>query len=146
MTVAEPETPDQRTTPLRRSTEATSRGPTGRGHNANFETRSWLFMRISGLVLLFLALFHFAVTHIINDVVNTDSGFVAQRWHNPLWRAYDWVLLALGLVHGLNGLRYIMDDYIQRPAKRVATKAVLYSLTGALFAYGTLTIVTYKAA
>ncbi|MDP9441116.1 MAG: succinate dehydrogenase [Actinomycetota bacterium] len=112
----------------------------------NFETWSWYFMRISGLALLFLALVHFSITHIIYDVVETDARFVAERWDNPLWRAYDWSLLALGLLHGLNGLRWILDDYIPSPAKRAATKAVLYTVTGFLFFYGTLTIVTFQPA
>ncbi|MBW3556108.1 MAG: succinate dehydrogenase [Actinobacteria bacterium] len=111
----------------------------------NFETWSWYFMRISGLALLFLALVHFSITHIIYDVVETDARFVAERWDNPLWRAYDWTLLALGLLHGLNGLRWIMDDYISSPTRRAATKAALYSVTGFLFFYGTLTIVTFQS-
>jgi len=111
----------------------------------NFETWSWFFMRISGLALVFLALTHFAVTHIANDVTHTDYGFVARRWHNPLWRLFDWSLLTLALLHGLNGLRYIIDDYVRRPATRAATKTVLYTATGALFFYGTLTIVTFSA-
>ena len=110
----------------------------------NFETWSWFFMRVSGLVLLFLALTHFAITHIVNDVVETDAHFVARRWDNPLWRMFDWVLLALGLLHGLNGLRWIIDDYVRSPAARATVKAVLYSVTGSLFAYGTYTIVTYS--
>lgn len=109
----------------------------------NFETWSWFFMRISGLVLVFLALVHFAITHIINDVVETDHEFVAARWDNPLWRLYDWALLALGLLHGLNGLRWIIDDYVRTPARRAWVKALLYSITAALFFYGTLTIVTF---
>ncbi|HET9442717.1 MAG TPA: succinate dehydrogenase [Acidimicrobiales bacterium] len=109
----------------------------------NFETWSWYFMRISGLVLIFLALVHFSITHIIYDVVETDARFVAERWDNPLWRAYDWTLLALGLLHGLNGLRWIIDDYVRSPPKRAAVKAVLYSVTGFLFLLGTLTIVTF---
>ncbi len=111
----------------------------------NFETWSWLFMRVSGLVLVFMALVHFALTHIVNDVVDTDAAFVSARWDNPLWRAYDWVLLALGLLHGLLGVRTIVDDYVRRPARRVATKAVLYTVTGGLFAYGTLTVVTFRS-
>lgn len=109
----------------------------------NTEVWSWYFMRISGLILLFLALFHFALTHIIYDVTETTSGFVAARWQNPLWRTYDWLLLALGLGHGLNGLRHIMDDYIRSMWKRAATKAFMYSLVFALFAFGTFTIVTF---
>jgi succinate dehydrogenase / fumarate reductase membrane anchor subunit len=112
----------------------------------NFETWSWFFMRISGLMLLFLALLHFAITHILNDVADTNATFVARRWDNPMWRVFDWALLALALLHGLNGLRWIIDDYIRHPGKRAAVKAILYTTTGALFAYGTFTILTYKAA
>ncbi|MER3453096.1 MAG: succinate dehydrogenase [Acidimicrobiia bacterium] len=110
----------------------------------NFETWSWFFMRVSGLVLVFLALTHFTITHILNDVAETNSAFVAKRWANPLWRLFDWSLLALAMLHGLNGLRYIIDDYVQRPAKRAATKAILYSVSAALFAYGTMTIVIFR--
>ncbi len=111
----------------------------------SFEVWSWYFMRISGLALLFLALGHFALTHLIHDVAKTNANFVQQRWKNPMWRIYDWLLLALGLFHGVNGLRYIMDDYIRTPAKRGATKAVVYCLTTGLFLYGTLTVITYRA-
>ncbi len=110
---------------------------------ANFETWSWYFMRISGLILIFLALLHFSITHIINDVVETDAEFVANRWDNPVWRLFDWTLLALALFHGLNGLRWIIDDYVRSPGKRAAVKAVTYGVSGVLFAYGTLVIVTY---
>jgi len=109
----------------------------------SFETWSWFFMRVSGLVLLFLALVHFAITHITNDVATTNYHFVAKRWHNFGWRIFDWSLLALALAHGLNGLRLIIDDYVRRPARRAATKAFLYTGTLVLFAYGTLTIFNF---
>lgn len=126
----------------RPSPEAPSSRP-GRRPRQNFETWQWFFMRVSGLVLVFLALGHFTITHIINDVVDTDAAFVANRWDNPLWRIYDWSLLTLALFHGLNGLRVIMDDYIGNAARRAATKAVLYTVSIGLFFYGTLTIVTF---
>ena len=110
----------------------------------NFETWSWYFMRVSGLLLLFLALVHFALTHIVNDVVETDSSFIVDRWDNPLWRLFDWSLLALALLHGANGVRWMIDDYVRNPARRTATTAVLYTVSGGLFAYGTLVIVTFS--
>jgi len=110
----------------------------------NFETWSWFFMRISGLALLFLALAHFAITHIVNDVVETDAEFVYRRWDNPLWRTFDWVLLALALFHGLNGLRWSIDDYIRSRQARAVVKAVIYTVSGVLFAYGTFTIVAFQ--
>ncbi|MDQ3679527.1 MAG: succinate dehydrogenase hydrophobic membrane anchor subunit [Actinomycetota bacterium] len=109
----------------------------------DFETWSWLFMRVSGLALVFLALTHFALTHIVTDVADTGSGFVAERWANPLWRLFDWALLTLALFHGLNGLRWIIDDYVRTASGRAVVKAGLYSLSLALFAYGTLTILLY---
>ena len=111
----------------------------------NFETWSWFFMRISGLILVFLALIHFSITHLFHDVTHTDSGFLSTRWNNPLWRIYDWSLLALGLMHGVNGLRMITDDYVRPPAARAAVKAALYSITFLGFAYGTLTIITFQS-
>jgi len=126
-----------------RGSRAASRGSLARKPKANFETWSWYFMRISGLVLIFLALTHFAITHIVHDVVRTDADFVGARWDNPLWRLFDWSLLALALVHGVNGVRWSIDDYVRRPGRRAALKALLYTVTGGLFAYGTLVIVTF---
>ena len=133
--------------PQRPSSAAAVTGPkpdrSRRRPRQNFETWQWYFMRVSGLILVFLALGHFTLTHIINDVIETDAEFVAKRWDNPVWRIYDFALLGLGLFHGLNGLRVIMDDYISSPAKRATTKAVLYTVSLVLFAYGTITIVTF---
>ncbi|MGI9033817.1 MAG: succinate dehydrogenase [Acidimicrobiales bacterium] len=107
------------------------------------ETWLWLFMRLSGLALVFLALVHFAITHIANDVVKTDHAFVARRWDNPLWRFFDWLLLALALAHGLNGLRRIIDDYVRPPRARTAAMAFVVALSGTLFLWGTFTIVAF---
>ncbi|MGC8480492.1 MAG: succinate dehydrogenase [Acidimicrobiales bacterium] len=122
------------------------RGTRGGRSRSNFETWSWFFMRISGLALFFLALIHFFVTHISHDVTTTNEAFVAARWANPLWRVFDWLLLTLGLLHGSNGLRYIMDDYLTTPRSRVVVKSLVYGLSFILFVVGTLTIVTYHHA
>lgn len=132
-------------TQVERGARASTRGSLERKPKANFETWSWYFMRISGLVLLFLALIHFSLTHILNDVVDTDAGFVTDRWDNPLWRLFDWALLSLALLHGVNGVRWSIDDYVRRPGRRAALKAVLYTATAGLFAYGTLVVVTFSA-
>lgn len=116
------------------------RRPVTRG----FETWSWLFMRLSGLVLVFLALLHFAITHVLNDVVHTDYRFVANRWDNPLWQLFDWLLLALALLHGANGARWVVEDSVRNPAAQAAAKVVLYTLSAALLAFGTFTIVTFN--
>lgn len=110
------------------------------------EARSWAFMRLSGLLLLFFALVHFSITHIVNDVVETDYDFVAERWHNPAWRVFDWMLLVLALSHGLNGLRWIVEDYVRSPGRNRAVKGFLYVLTAALMVVGTITILIFPSA
>ena len=134
------------TPPSRPAATATAAAgsPRSRRPKQSFETWSWFFMRVSGLVLVFLALTHFALTHIVNDVVETDAEFVYRRWDNPLWRTFDWVLLALALFHGLNGLRWSIDDYIRSRPARAAVKATIYTISGVLFAYGTFTIVAFQ--
>ena len=120
--------------------------PRSRRPKQNFETWSWFFMRVTGLILLFLALAHFAITHIINDVVETDAEFVANRWDNPFWQVFDWLLLVLALLHGANGARWVVEDYVRRPGPRATAKYAVYALTAALLVYGTVTIVTFTPA
>jgi succinate dehydrogenase / fumarate reductase membrane anchor subunit len=110
----------------------------------SFEAWSWLFMRLSGLALVFLALLHFAITHVLNDVVETDYRFVADRWDNPFWQIFDWLLLALALLHGANGARWVVEDYVRRPRPQKAVKTVLYAASFILLAFGTFTIVTFS--
>jgi succinate dehydrogenase / fumarate reductase membrane anchor subunit len=118
--------------------------PGPRRQGLSSETWAWLFMRLSGLVLVIMALLHFGITHILNDVVETDFDFLAQRWANPLWRVFDWVLLALALLHGLVGVRTIIDDYVRRTVLRGMVKAVVYTVSLFLLAYGSLTIVGFQ--
>ena len=126
------------------SRSSTSAQRLQRASRDSFAASSWFFMRVSGLLLVFLALIPFAITHIVNDVADTKAVFVADRCANLLWRLFDWALLALALGHGLNGLRWIVDDYVRAPMTRALTKATLYSLSLGLFAYGTLTIVSFR--
>jgi succinate dehydrogenase / fumarate reductase membrane anchor subunit len=132
-----------------RSDQTTLSATDTRGQRApgrrSAEAWSWVFMRLSGLALVFLALIHFTVTHIVNDVASTDYDFVAARWHNPLWRVFDWLLLVLALGHGANGLRWIVDDYVRRPGPRKAVKTVVYGLTVALMVVGTVSILVFPA-
>jgi succinate dehydrogenase / fumarate reductase membrane anchor subunit len=113
---------------------------------SSFEVWSWLFMRVSGVVLLFLVLIHLYVMHLIGSgVERVDFEFVSARWRNVGWRSFDWVMLFLALLHGANGLRVIIDDYIRAPALRTVVKSSLYTLTLVLMIMGTAVIVSFDA-
>ena len=105
--------------------------PTG-----GLELRSWLFMRVSGLILQFLALGHLALMHLINTVDEIDYTFVANRYAYAGWRLYDLAMLVLAMIHGTNGVRIIIDDYLKGRARSAAV-ATLYLLCGSLLILGT---------
>ena len=109
-----------------------------------FELWSWLFMRISGIVLLLLAVGHVLVMHVLDEGVDrVDFGFVAARWGSPFWRAWDWALLVLALIHGINGLRIVVQDYVKWVGVRFAVNMFFYVVGFGLFALGTVIVFTF---
>lgn len=104
----------------------------------------WFFMRISGVILVFLVLIHLYIMHLVGEgVERVNFAFVAERWDNIGWKTFDWVLLVLALLHGVNGLRIIIDDYVRRPGVRTTVKGLLYTVTTVLMIMGTAVIVTF---
>jgi len=112
-----------------------------------FELQSWLFMRISGIVLLVLAVGHVLIMHVVDSGVGrVDFKFVAVRWSSPFWRTWDWMLLSLALMHGVNGLRVVIMDYVRRPGLRFATNAFFYVVGFTLFVLGSVIVFTFNPA
>src|SRR5690606_15936967 len=131
--------------PIRKNGVTIVNGVQGQARaRSNFELITWFFMRISGVLLLFLVLGHLAIMHIVNDIADIDYAFVVGRWISPFWRIYDMLLLWLALIHGANGLRVIVDDYARHQGWRVFWKAVLYTITAVLLIMGTEVIVTFR--
>ena len=126
-----------------------SRRPRGHGIGrerpvGGLELWSWLFMRISGVVLLFLAVGHVLIMHVLDGGVSrVNFGFVAVRWQSPVWRTWDWALLVLALIHGINGLRVIVQDYVKWPSARFAVNMLFYVVGFGLFALGTVVVFTF---
>lgn len=112
--------------------------------SGGFELAAWLFMRASGVALLLLALGHLAIMHLINSVDVIDYSFVARRWAMLGWRLYDLAMLLLALLHGLNGIRALIDDYV-RPIvwRRLALRA-LTVVGAALIIVGSWAILAFQ--
>ncbi|HZA27034.1 MAG TPA: succinate dehydrogenase hydrophobic membrane anchor subunit [Actinomycetota bacterium] len=111
---------------------------------SGFELWSWLFMRISGIVLLFLAVGHVLIMHVMEEgVERVDFNFVAERWGSPFWRTWDWMMLTLALLHGINGVRVVIQDYVRSPGGRIAWNSVFVIVGFALFVLGTIIVFTF---
>jgi succinate dehydrogenase / fumarate reductase membrane anchor subunit len=107
----------------------------------------WFFMRVSGVVLLFLVLIHLYIMHLVGSgVERVGFDFVAARWDNVGWKTFDWLLLVLALLHGVNGIRIVVDDYVRSPARRATVKASLYAVAALLMVMGTAVVVTFDPA
>jgi succinate dehydrogenase / fumarate reductase membrane anchor subunit len=132
----------------RRSTPEFSPGwSVGAGRDrpvGGMELWTWIFMRISGLLLLGLAVGHVLIMHVVDDGVGrVNFGFVAARWQSPFWRTWDWALLVLALVHGINGLRVIVLDYVRPAGARFAINMFFYVTGFLLFVLGTVIVFTF---
>jgi succinate dehydrogenase / fumarate reductase membrane anchor subunit len=116
--------------------------------SGGFELWAWYFMRISGLILVFLALGHLCITHILNNVENINYYFVATRWADPttgvLWRLWDLTMINLAVFHGFNGLRQVLDEYVTRAGRRVFVHTLIWSAMTALMVIGTYAILMFQ--
>ena len=111
----------------------------------NFEMYAWLYMRISGVLLIVLIFGHLFVNLMVGDGVHAiDFGFVGGKWANPFWQIWDLVMLWLAMIHGTNGMRTIISDYAEKPGTRVALQIVLYVASAVIIALGTLVIFTFE--
>ncbi|MGH2383224.1 MAG: succinate dehydrogenase [Candidatus Limnocylindria bacterium] len=87
----------------------------------------WYFMRLSGLGLVFLALGHMFIMHVLVVITGDEINFafVQSRWGTPFWRIYDLLLLLLAFVHGVNGARVVVGDYVTHRTARSLVLGVL---------------------
>ena len=108
-----------------------------------FERTAYLFMRLSGIVLLFLAVGHVMIQLVLNDVHNLTLQFVADQWKSWGWKAYDMLLLAFAITHGYNGLRNILEDYIHNEKLMRAIHYVLAVFVVATVAWSAVAIITF---
>lgn len=109
----------------------------------DFEMKAWLFMRVSGLLLVVLAVGHMFIMHIFNDTLNLDYEFVATRWDDYTIRAFDWLLLTLSLLHGGNGLRIVLHDNISNPTLNKVSIRILVLVTFIFFLLGSFGLFTF---
>jgi succinate dehydrogenase / fumarate reductase, membrane anchor subunit len=112
---------------------------------SNFELYSWFFMRISAIVLFVLAVFHLVYMHLVIGLDAITFEIIAERWQSPGWRLFDLFLLVFGWIHGANGVRIVLDDYIHPQGWRILVKSILYVVTFVLIVLGAYIIFTFRA-
>ncbi len=112
--------------------------------SGNGELYGWLFMRMSGVVLVVLVFGHLFVNLVLGEgIKQIDFAFVVGKWASPFWQIWDLAMLWLALIHGGNGMRTIIADYAEKDSTRLwLTGALVVSVVVTLM-IGTYTITTF---
>ncbi len=128
------------------STIADPRTPqtTARRGGVNLEKWGWIYMRASGVLLIILIFGHLFVNLMLGDGIHgLDFAFVAGKFASPFWQWWDVLMLWLALIHGANGMRTIVNDYVTHQGTRKVLVWALWLSAGFLILLGTLVVFTF---
>ncbi|WP_025155605.1 succinate dehydrogenase hydrophobic membrane anchor subunit [Leifsonia aquatica] len=119
-----------------------ARSPRSKG--VNWEKWGWIYMRLSGLVLIVLIFGHLLVNIVLGDgVKQIDFAFVAGKYATPFWQVWDLLMLWLAMIHGGNGMRTLVNDYAHnKTVNRILRWAILAAVV-VMVVLGTLVIFTF---
>jgi succinate dehydrogenase / fumarate reductase, membrane anchor subunit len=120
-----------RTTPVRKS-------------GANLEKWGWIYMRVSGVLLVVLIFGHLFVNLMVGDGISAlNFAFVAGKLANPFWQWWDVLMLWLAFIHGTNGMRTIVNDYVTNAKARKVLVWALWICAALMIVLGTLVVFTF---
>ncbi|HEY65581.1 MAG TPA: hypothetical protein G4O02_13525 [Caldilineae bacterium] len=108
----------------------------------------WVFTRLSGLAMLLLAAFGMTAAFIMgartqmdlptlmrwtffpnpNHVINSDIPDVTAGWANAFWQIMQMLLIFFGVTHGFNGLRVVIEDYVDHSFLRPMLRGLIFLL------------------
>jgi len=110
----------------------------------NLEKWGWIYMRVSGVLLVVLIFGHLFVNLMLGEGIHgLDFAFVAGKFASPFWQWWDVLMLWLALIHGANGMRTITSDYITHPKVRRVLVWAIWLAAAFLIVLGTLVVFTF---
>ena len=111
----------------------------------NWERIGWMFMRGSGVLLVILVFVHLYSNLIAGDGVHQiEYQFVvADKFAVPFWLIWDALLLILALIHGTNGMRTIVNDYVYKPGPRKALTITLWTACAIEIILGLIVLIVF---
>jgi succinate dehydrogenase / fumarate reductase membrane anchor subunit len=125
-------------------TAQTVSAPTRTRRGVNLEKWGWLFMRASGVVLVVLIFGHLFINLMVGEGIHAlDFAFIAGKFATPFWQWWDVIMLWLALIHGANGMRTIVNDYVSHRTVRRVLQWALGLSAAFLIVLGTLVVFAF---
>ncbi|MGO1938873.1 MAG: succinate dehydrogenase hydrophobic membrane anchor subunit [Agrococcus casei] len=111
----------------------------------NLDKIGWIFMRASGVVLIVLIFGHLFYNLIWTEggIQAITFGFVAGKWADPFWMWWDVIMLWLAFIHGSNGMRTVINDYVHKEGIRKVLIGAVVVAAAVLIILGTLITFTF---
>lgn len=114
----------------------------------NLEYIMWLFTRFSGLALYLLAIIGVSLAFYMgartqmsvgtlmrwtffpnpNHVIDSEIPDLEFGWANSFWQVMQMLIVIFGATHGFNGLRVVIEDYVQRPTLTLLLRTLIFVL------------------
>ena len=112
----------------------------------SLEYLMWIFTRLSGLGMILLGLIG-AIGALLmgartqmdlatlmrwtffpnpNHVVNSDIPDVSLGWATAFWQIMQILIVSLGITHGFNGLRVVIEDYTGQSIWRPILRGLIF--------------------
>jgi succinate dehydrogenase hydrophobic anchor subunit len=111
----------------------------------NLDYVMWLFMRISGLALILLGLLGVVGAAVMgarnqvdlptlmrwaffpnpNHVINSEIPDV-DIWATAYWQVMQILVVFFGVTHGINGLRNIIEDYVENSFFQILLRGLIF--------------------
>src|SRR5690606_30756366 len=115
-----------------------------RGKGLNWEKWGWIYMRVSGVILVVLIFGHLFMNLMLGEGIKAlDFAFVGGKLSDPFWQWWDVTMLWLALIHGANGMRTLVNDYVHTRVVNLSLKWALLISTVVLIVLGTLVVFTF---
>ncbi len=133
-----------------------------RAQGSSLEFYLWLFTRLSGVFMLFAAAFGIVYANLAGGrtlvdiaaqyrwsffpiywhVQNTKVPDVVPNWSNSFWQVACLLVIFVAAVHGFNGLRHVVEDYVHRPMLLLLAKGLVFVTF--LFVLGAATVIIFE--
>ena len=131
----------------------------------NLDYVMWLFMRISGLVMVLLGLLGIIGAALLgarnevdlptlmrwmffpnpNHVISSDIPDVGL-WATAYWQVMQILVVFFGFTHGINGLRNVVEDYVENSFFQILLRGLIFLIWLAVIIIGVyLALTSYQA-